>query len=324
MELFSEIYNCYYNVITKILNTCSNTPISKEDISKIIKDNAFCESAFYIFPKLIDGDWNLITQDKEKFVSKLKGTIKRPVTLLEKAWLKSLIQDKRISLFLKDEQIRVLDEYLSEIEPLFNVNDFYNYDTFSDGDDYENPEYIRNFRSILSAFKSKQAVTISFESSKGNRITGNYIPVKIEYSNKNDKFRVHTFRIYHGKIRNTEIINIGRVKSVQASKESFNFSLNIDIYEKINKCKEPVVIEISDERNALERCMLNFASFQKHTGYHKDTQKYITYIYYDMKDETELLIRILSFGPVIKVLGPDRFLNILKKRIKRQVELMEI
>lgn len=35
-------------------------------------------------------------------------------------------------------------------------------------------------------------------------------------------------------------------------------------------------------------------------------------IYYDKADETELLIDILSFGPVVRVLGPEPFLGLIK------------
>ena len=70
--------------------------------------------------------------------------------------------------------------------------------------------------------------------------------------------------------------------------------------------------------------MLNFASYEKRTEYDKTTDKYTCYIYYDKKDETELLIRILSFGPVIKVLEPSSFLSLVKERVKRQAELLNI
>jgi predicted DNA-binding transcriptional regulator YafY len=70
--------------------------------------------------------------------------------------------------------------------------------------------------------------------------------------------------------------------------------------------------------------MLHFASYEKRTEYDEETDKYISYIYYDKKDETELLIQILSFGPVIKVLGPEVFLKQVKERVKRQAELLGI
>jgi hypothetical protein len=55
-----------------------------------------------------------------------------------------------------------------------------------------------------------------------------------------------------------------------------------------------------------------------------DTNNFdVSHIYYDKHDENELLIRILSFGPVIKVLEPDNFLQLVKERVRKQSELLE-
>ena len=40
-----------------------------------------------------------------------------------------------------------------------------------------------------------------------------------------------------------------------------------------------------------------------------------------MADETELLIEVLSFGPVVRVLGPESFLRQIRARVKRQHQL---
>ena len=94
-----------------------------------------------------------------------------------------------------------------------------------------------------------------------------------------------------------------------------------ELFEK-NICTEPVILEITKERNALERFMLQFASFERQTEYDKERNVFTCRIWFDTADETELLIRILSFGPVIKVLGPEGFLHQIKERIMRQVELV--
>lgn len=312
MELFSEIYSCYYKVVARILKAADNNPLSKSEITNIIESYAFSESAFYILPKLLEGDWNLIKPSKEKYFSKLGSNVKLPVTLLQKSWLKALLTDKRIHLFLKDEEIDFFKEYLDAVDPLFDMKDFYYYDTFIDGDDYENKTYIKNFREILKAIKNKTVITISFESSKRGSIAGSYKPYKIEFSSKDDKFRVHAYRVRYGKIVNFATINISRISKIQASTETFNNSV-----EEI-KYIDSVIIEISKERNAVERCMLHFANFEKRTEYDETTDKYICYIYYHKQDETELLIRILSFGPVIRVIGPEKFLNLIKERVRKQ------
>ena len=54
------------------------------------------------------------------------------------------------------------------------------------------------------------------------------------------------------------------------------------------------------------------------TEYDEEQGCYLCSIYYDRTDETELLIDILSFGPVVQVLGPASFLEQIKERVRRQ------
>ena len=41
-------------------------------------------------------------------------------------------------------------------------------------------------------------------------------------------------------------------------------------------------------------------------------------INYSKDDETELLIRILSFGPTVKVIEPESFVSLIKERLHNQ------
>lgn len=84
--------------------------------------------------------------------------------------------------------------------------------------------------------------------------------------------------------------------------------------------QEPVRILIKNRRNALERAMLQFANYEKSTRRLSD-DTYECLLYYNKETETELLIEILSFGPMIKVLGNEAFLGQIKERLRRQAAL---
>ena len=68
--------------------------------------------------------------------------------------------------------------------------------------------------------------------------------------------------------------------------------------------------------------MLHFANYEKHTEYDDKRDVYYCSIYYDLADETELLIDVLSFGPVIRVLGQASFLSQVRRRVKSQHEIL--
>ena len=65
--------------------------------------------------------------------------------------------------------------------------------------------------------------------------------------------------------------------------------------------------------------MLQFASYDKQTVYDEEKGCHVCEISYDIMEETELLIRILSFGPVVEVLGPERMRKQIRQRIARQM-----
>jgi predicted DNA-binding transcriptional regulator YafY len=79
-------------------------------------------------------------------------------------------------------------------------------------------------------------------------------------------------------------------------------------------------MELTEQRNAVERAMLHFSHLEKETV-RLDGEKYQITLGYDREDETELLIRVLSFGPMLKVISPDSFIEKLKERLQKQIKL---
>ena len=73
--------------------------------------------------------------------------------------------------------------------------------------------------------------------------------------------------------------------------------------------------ELVDENNALERFLLNFSHYEKVAEYIKNQEKYRITINYDETDETDLVIRTLSFGPHVKAVGPRRFVEQIRDRL---------
>ena len=117
MELFSEIYSCYYQVMRHIL--CRQNALSIQDIYNQINSEGFGESMISIIPKLESGAWNLFDRDGELYLSKLSPSFTVPLSALEKSYLKALLSDPRIGLFLDREQTDALNEMLVSVEPLW-------------------------------------------------------------------------------------------------------------------------------------------------------------------------------------------------------------
>lgn len=296
--LFSEVYGTYYNVLAKLLAQAVEGTLSKDSMDAIIREHGFEESILTIPQALQDQTWPLV---KDDLTTPLRHKPTMPLTTLQKRWLKALLNDPRIRLFDPPT------EGLEDVEPLYPSDAFVYYDRYQDGDRFDDPDYIRIFRCILRAIRQKRRLRISFLGGKGIPHEWTCVPYKLEYSAKDDKFRLIT-----ANRRDSVAINLARITDCRILRP----------YQEEDFCpwemaKQQLVLELTDERNALERAMLHFSHLDKETERIADDRYRIT-LHFEKEDETELLIRVLSFGPVLKVISPSDFVEKLRERLEKQ------
>lgn len=296
--LFHEIYGCYYNAVAEILRQAVNGELTEKSMQEIIEQKSFSESFLTIIPSLTDEKWQLLKNDLS---TPIKNEPSMPLTDLQKRWLKAISLDPRVKLFDVDFS------FLDGVTPLFTPDDYTVFDKYNDGDDFETKIYVKNFRFIFNAIKNKERIKIRYHSSKGYFRVIEGDPYMLEYSEKDDKFRVH-IRTQFG----AAMINLSGV-------ERCTFVAKIKERPKTSAVNNEsfFVLELLDYRNTLERVMLHFAHFKKEAE-KIDDKKYRVKIFYDTSDETELVIRVLSFGPFVEVTEPQNFRNLIIERLKRQ------
>jgi len=320
MELFSESYSLYFRAVEKLLRYANERPLSAQEVQKILSEDTFSESAITMFPKLQSGAWPLLRRKEDGYTSDCILPENFPLTILQRAWIKSLLKDPRIHLFLDDDEIESLQSAFSDIDPLYLPQDFYIFDKSSGSDDYKSPEYRHCFRLLLQAIHENAALSIQYEGGKENRLSGLFLPYKLEYSAKDDKFRAYCYR-KAGKKMASYILNVSRIVSIEPVDRSAQKKYCNQTGTSKAQFRQ-VILEITKERNAIERCMVHFAHFEKRTEYDEAADKYTCIIRYNASDETEIVIRVLSFGPTIKVIGPDKFVDEIRRRVKRQANLI--
>ena len=298
--IFNEIYGAYYNVMAKVLTAAVSHPLEKGELYDIIEKYAFGESILTIEKAIREEKWQLVKSDG---TTPLKNIPTLPLTVLQKSWLKAISLDPRMKLF--DVTYPAVDD----VEPLFTPEDYYVFDKYSDGDPYENETYIRHFKLILAAVKEKKTLKITMKTRTGSEISFIMIPDHLEYSEKDDKFRL----IGTGK-KYADTVNLARIVSCRLYEGDFIPERS----KRFNGGSQTVVCELTDERNALERVLLPFAHFEKQAE-KLDEKKYKVQVTYDKEDETEVLIRVLSFGPMLKVTGPESFIKLIKDKLLSQI-----
>ena len=117
------------------------------------------------------------------------------------------------------------------------------------------------------------------------------------------------------------IINIGRIESVENTGTVYGKRIDMNEYFFNRRCEEPVTVCVTPQRNGVERFLTEFSSYEKTTAPDPRTGGCIVRIWYDKYDETELLVQLLGFGPVIEIVSPPRFRKLVAERVKKQYDI---
>lgn len=320
VELFHELYGGCYRAAARILEACQQKGRSRKELEKQCKEKELSSFAGYVLDHM-EG-WGLLKKKQGLFYSSIKGErMQYPLSHLQKSWLKALLGEEKIGLFFDREEIEKLTEELKEIEPLYQQEYFDSFDKYTDGDTFLDKEYIHHFKIIYQGLKKDLALYIQFNNRTQKQLSGSFLPLKLEYSPKDDKIRLYAYRIGEKQTQFT-VLNLSRITQVELLEARGSMILQDKKIPLLQEQGDPVLLRISKERNALERTMLHFANYKKRTEYDEKTGEYLCRIYYDKKDETELLIRVLSFGPMVRVLGPEKFLEQVRYRVQKQMTLL--
>jgi hypothetical protein len=296
--LFSEVYGSYFDVLAALLKEAASGTLTGNRLTGIAGEKAFAESAIRIREALETGEWPLLD---EHLRTPIKNVPTMPLTTLQRRWLKALTLDPRIRLF--DPPMAGLED----VKPLYSPETFEYFDRCTDGDPYGDAGYVERFRAILASFRERRKLKIGFTAHTGKTHAWVCVPRKLEYSPKDDKFRLVV-----GTSLNPSTINLARIDWCEPDEP-----ISEEDGREAERGTESLTLELVDERNVLERVMLHFSHLGKKTVRLDETHYRIT-LAYDADDETEILIRVLSFGPMLRVTSPERFIELIRERLRKQ------
>lgn len=301
--LYHEIYGCYFKAVEKMISLAIKGELTEKQMKQICDTYTFSESFLEIIPSIKNQSWQLITSDLKTPIENIPST---PITGLQLRWLKSISLDRRIRLFDVD------CSFLEDVEPLFTSDDFVIFDMNNDGDDYEDEEYISHFKTVLSAIKEKKRIWVKYLGNKGMHKALTCDPYELEFSEKDDKFRVHVTRC-----ADASTLNISGIEKCKIAGEAKAY-----VKRNQNKPTSFFTVILTDERNALERFLHHFSHFEKEAE-QIDTNTFKISVFFEKEDQTEMVIRILSFGSSVKVTEPKHFINLIKSRLIQQINCKE-
>ena len=83
---------------------------------------------------------------------------------------------------------------------------------------------------------------------------------------------------------------------------------------------KPLLIEVYPELNGIERVFIELSNYKREAEYDKERNCSIMKIYYEPGDEGDLIIKMLSFGKIVKILSDGHIKEEVIRRLKKQQE----
>ncbi|GEM_PF-2416704 len=336
--IFHEIYSVYYNAVTQVLQAAAGGKIVNRDlISKVSKQLKMSEDARELIEAgletvpntIIIKPFNFFNEDRTPRIAHCPEI---PLTIIEKRWLKTILDNPRIQLF------DISCEGLEDVEPFYLPEDFVVFDREGDGDPWNDDNYVRHFRTILAAMQNKQNIHISWLSRESLVCEAVCRPDKFEYSELDDRMRLWA------DTNDSQIkITLARVQSCEISSEPLGLSFPPELLKPLptsgfrqqekerrsnlsnddKKSPNRLVLEITNENNALERTLFHFSHFQKQDIVSLGENRYRLVMSIDYDDREELVNRVISFGPYLRVVEPQWLIAKVLERLQKQMQIME-
>jgi len=335
MELFHEYKNKYFHLIFRILNL-SKDGLDRDEIIKLIEQEEYDEKVigkdFKTFEGMLLNEYesldnlNLLEERESKFYSILNNEKSIPLKVrfskLEKTWINGMIKEPVVQALLGKEILEKLEKALEDVTE--GNNDIIEFTNKVKSDfEYNLKKFKEDFYIILEGIINEKVIIYTNIDKNGNEYKNQLaLPIRIEYSLKDDKFRAS---LYSLKEERSIMVNLQTLKDVKIAEKDIEISENInleinreDVLKKLKEKKyseTPITIELEDIRGAMERCFMSFSSFERSSRAISEN-KYEIDIYYYTFEEADVIRKIMSLGPYVKVKSPERVKEIIVEKIK--------
>ena len=262
-----------------------------------------------------------------------------PITRIEVRWLLTVLEDPLARVFLSSKQIDSVKNSLScapfKVEKFqfdsINYFDRYNVENrISKGERHISQEGrvskkdLLHIKILYEAILKTQKVHIVYNNWEGQERHVTCSPVRVEYSRRDDVFRL--WYVHHSKLQ-IRIINIPRIIYIkELIGKHFNLKEQGEILDKLyEKTMTSIQVQFyQGVKNLPDRILTEFSLWKKKCVYDSSERKFTMTLYYSTLDEKEIMIRLLSYGPYIKVIASEDnyVLSEIKERIVAQREIL--
>jgi hypothetical protein len=335
MELFNEVKNRYFQLVFRIINECADGK-AKGEILKLIDEGEFEQKVIgknqQSFADIIlnrcneDENLNLLTEKEGMFYPSVEKAGKPPIpvrfTKLEKAWLKAVLEKDEIRMLLSSQTIEKLQKELCDFDSPIKDEYFEMTNIIKLSEITQQELYEKNFRLILDALIQERPIRYSNTDKKGNVYSNKLaLPVSIEYSMRDARFRVSMYSLDDNRPIMANIFTLSDVRIVDEEVNIDRETAKKLLFEQ-KYSEEPVILEVTDKKAAMERCFMCFSGMER-TSRDLGKNKYEIRLNYYLFEEENLIRSIISLGPYVRVVSPQKISDEIVKRVKKSISLIQ-
>ncbi len=348
--IFNEIFGVYYYIIAEvILCCCSNSDsnkLSNEKINNIVKKvRRWYSSRGGNQTSRLSLDEITWLFENDAFGKKSKANGKEqiefkyqcdpdtefykdvlPLTTLEIRWIKTILSDERIVCFFSERQLDFIKVYMNteypEITP-FPVNNLVNFDKHIPIDSMEKLAEQSLITTLIKAINQKMLVDITYVTRYGKEIVGEFKPIVIEFSKRNNKFQAQMQSCENNRFYS---INLSQIISLTIVPDEFEYFETLQNYEKHRELNERSVdIQFYDVRNTADRILTEFSPWKKYCEYDRETKIYTLHLFYKKDEELDLVVRLMGYGGNIHFVNKEHSIarEILRRYEKQRSIILE-
>lgn len=348
--IFNEIFGVYYYIIAEvILCCCSNSDsnkLSNEKINNIVKkvrrwyssrggnqtSRLSLDEITWLFENDAFGKKSK-ANGKEQIEFKYQCDLDTefykdvlPLTTLEIRWIKTILSDERIVCFFSERQLDFIKVYMDteypEITPL-PVNNLVNFDKHIPIDSIEKLAEQSLITTLIKAINQKMLVDITYVTRYGKEIVGEFKPIVIEFSKRNNKFQAQMQSCENNRFYS---INLSQIISLTIVPDEFEYFETLQNYEKHRELNERSVdIQFYDVRNTADRILTEFSPWKKYCEYDRETKIYTLHLFYQKDEELDLVVRLMGYGGNIHFVNKEHSIarEILRRYEKQRSIILE-
>lgn len=248
-------------------------------------------------------------QDNEQAILFLDKPIHHRPSTVELIWLRLMLQDKRVAFLLPNDLRKKLTSLLEVKHNPWSLADIWQL-IQSQGDDFS---AIQDKLAIIwQALHQRKKLYYRKLDKRGQIHAKTCVPCRLEYDAMANRMHLIIWQLAEQRAIK---ININSLLEVQCLNENIPSTIENAFQIFLRNCRSSVVIKVSRKNNAVERCFMMFASYDKEASYDEDQDTYTLTVYYYDFDREDILQQIISLGAAATILSPDDMRQEIIKRL---------